>query len=82
MWCWRPPQIKSSSGLRRCCSSSTIDEREHGFDAVSFRTIRTDINGPFLLSKGYIAAATHELEVRCGAGGHPKSGTIRTETVL
>ena len=74
MWCWRPPQIKSSSGLRRCCSSSTIDEREHGFDAVSFRTIRTDINGPFLLSKCFIVAAiAHDYEIGCGAGGHPKS---------
>ena len=33
---------------------------KHGFDAVSFRTIRTDFNGPFLHSKGYIAAATHD----------------------
>ena len=60
MWCWRPPQIRVSSGQRRACSTSTIDNETHGFDAVSFRTIRTDINGPFLLSKGYIAAATHD----------------------
>ena len=49
---------------------------------MSFRTIRTDINGPFLLSKYHIAAATHDEEVRCGAGGHPKAGIIRTETSL
>ena len=30
------------------------------FDAVSFRSLRADINVPFLLSKGYIAAATHD----------------------
>ena len=30
------------------------------FDAVSFRTIRTDINGPFLLFKSYIAVITHD----------------------
>ena len=34
-------------------------ELPHGFDAMSFRTLRPDINGPFLLSKRYIAAATH-----------------------
>ena len=52
---------QASSGLRRACSTSTIDKNApHGFDAVSFRTIRTDINGPFLHSKCYIAAATHD----------------------
>ena len=63
-----------SSGQRRACSTSTIDNESMALhDAVSFRTIRTDINGPFLHSKCYIAAATHDEEVRCGAGGHPKS---------
>ena len=51
---------EASSGQRRACSTSHHRQREHGFDAVSFRTIRTDINGPFLLSKCYIAAATHD----------------------
>ena len=44
-----------------------------GFDAVSFRAIRTDMNGPFLHSKCNMAAATHDLEVRCSAAGLPKS---------
>ena len=63
MWCWRPPQIGHHQGkesMRRACSTAPHRQREHGFDAVSFRTIRTDINGPFLLSKSYIAAATHD----------------------
>ena len=49
---------------------------------MSFLTIRTDINGTFLLSKGYIEAATNDWEVTCGAGGHPKTGLIRAETSL
>jgi hypothetical protein len=40
------------------------------------------MNGPFLHFKSYIAAATHDEEVRCGAGGHPKSGLISTGTTL
>ena len=47
---------------------------------MSFRTIRTDFNGVFLCLQCYIAAATHDEEGRCGAGGHPKStssGLIR-----
>jgi hypothetical protein len=45
---------------------------------VAFRTIRTDTNGAFLVVSCFIAAATHDEEGRCGAGGHPKSGIIRT----
>ena len=59
MWCWRPPQIRHHQG-RDELVAPRHRQREHGFDAVSFRTIRTDINGPFLLSKSYIAAATHD----------------------
>ena len=51
-------------------------------EIMSFLTIRNNVKGPFLLSKGYIAAATHDWEVRCGAGGHSKSGIIRTATSL
>ena len=59
MWCWRPPQMRHhQDGDELVAPPPSI--RAHGFDAVSFRTIRTDINGPFLLSKCYIAAATHD----------------------
>ena len=71
-----------SSSQRRACSTSIIENVEHGFDAVTFRTIRPNINMLFLLSKGYIAIATHDEEVRCGVGGHPKSTLIRTGTRL
>ena len=40
------------------------------------------MNKPFSHYKGYNAAPTHDEEVRCGAGGHPKSTLIRTETTL
>ena len=63
--------IRTETGL---CSYILHRQREHNFDAVSFRTIRTDINGPFLLSKCFIEAAiAHDYEIGCGAGGHPKS---------
>ena len=54
---------------------------------MSFRTIRTDFNGVFLCLQCYIAVATHDEEVRCGAGGHSKSLLImpgracRTSTI-
>ena len=82
MWCWRPPQISTSSGLRRACSTSTIDNESMALMQCPSVLSAPTINGPFLLSKGYIAAATHDEEVRCGAGGHPKSTLIRTETSL
>ena len=47
---------------------------------MSFRTIRTDFNGVFLCLQCCIAAVNHDEECRCCAGGHPKSGLIRTET--
>ena len=76
-------QNQHSSGQPvEACSTSTIDNESDGFDAVSFRPIRTDFDGPFLHSKCYMAAATHDEEVRCGAGGHPKSTVIRTATSL
>ena len=39
-----------------------LDKRDspHGIDAVSFRNIGTNMNGPLLLSKCYIAAPTHD----------------------
>ena len=41
------------------------------------------LNGPFLHSKCNMAAATHNLEVRCSAAGHfPKLDLIRAETTL
>ena len=57
-------------------------ERPLRFDAKSFRTIRTDFNGVFACLKSYIASATRDEEGRCGAGGHPKSRLIRTDTSL
>ena len=71
-----------SSGQRGRCSTSNIkNDRMHGFDAVSFRTIRTDINWPFSHSECYIAA-THDKKVECGGGGHPKSTLIRAKRSL
>ena len=81
MWCWQPPKTRhhqvnyeaSHLGHREC---------EHIFVAAPFRTIRTDFNGVFACLQCYIAAATHDEEVRCGAGGHSKSAIIRTVTCL
>ena len=60
MWCWRPPQMRHHQDGDELVAPPPSITRPHGFDAVSFRTIRTDINGPFLHSKCYIAAATHD----------------------
>ena len=38
---------------------------------MSFRAIRTDINGPFLCLQCNIAVVTQEKEVRCGAAATP-----------
>ena len=38
----------------------TIKKESMALMSVTFRSIRADINGPFLLSKSYIAAATHD----------------------
>ena len=54
----------------------------HCAETIAFPTIHTDFIGPLLLSKCYLADATHDEEGRCGAGGHPKSGLIRTDTTL
>ena len=76
------PNQHSSGHLRAWSTLTIVNESIYSDDAVAFCTIRTDINGPFLHSKGYIAAATHYNEVRCVVGGHPNSGIIRAETSL
>ena len=43
MWCWLPPQINTHQDSHELVTPLTIDNREHGFDAVSFRSIRTDV---------------------------------------
>ena len=71
-----------SSGLRRVCSTSTIDNESMALMQCPSVLSGADFNGPFLHSKCYMAAATHDEEVRCGAGGHPKSTSSVTETRL
>ena len=53
MWCWRPPQIKSSSGLRRCCSSSTIDE-----ESMALMQCPSGLSAPTLMGHFYSLKAT------------------------
>ena len=73
----------ASSGLRRRCSTATINiDMMALMLCPSFRTIRTDFIGVFLCLQCYIAVAIHDEEGRCGCGGHPKSGLIRTDTTL
>ena len=49
---------------------------------ISFPTIRNNFKEQLFITKCYIAAATHDDKVKCGAGGHPKSSLIRTDTTL
>ena len=49
---------------------------------MSLPTIRADFSGQLPHSKHNNAAATHDWEVSCSAGGHPKSAIIRAETSL
>ena len=51
MWCWRPPQINTSSGQRRACSTSTIEIESMALMQCPSVLSAPTCNGPFLLSQ-------------------------------
>ena len=84
MWCWRPPQISHHQDrhvLVAPLQSLSIDN-----ESMALMQCPSALSAPtlmgYLYAYNYIAGATHDEEVRCGAGGHPKSAIIRTNTSL
>ena len=73
---------QASSGLIRRCSTSTIDN-----DSMALMQYPSVLSTPTLMRYVYaynaILQAPHTMRRgRCGAGGHPKSSLIRTDTTL
>ena len=71
----------TSSGLIPRCSTATID-----IDSMALMQCPSVLSAPTLMGHFYVCnailQAPHDEEVRLGAGGHPKSDLIRTDTSL
>ena len=73
---WLPSQIKSHQDTYEAVAPLSI-ERFHSADDMSFPTIRTDYNGALAAFNRHNARLACDYDVRCSAGGHPKSSLIR-----
>ena len=64
-----------SSGLRRACSTSTIDNESMALMQCPSVLSAPTLMGHFYTLKAILQPPHTTEEVRCGAGGHPKSTT-------
>ena len=71
-----------SLGMRRACNTVAIEKESMALMQCPSVLSAPTLNGVFICLQLYIASATHDEEGRCGAGGHPKSTLIRTDTTL
>ena len=77
MLCWWPSQIKPHQDSYEAVAPLSI-ERFHSAEDMSFPTIGTEYNGVLAAFNRHITGVAYDEVVRCGAGGRPKSGLIRT----
>eukprot|EP00986_Skeletonema_menzelii_P014136 scaffold8960_cov154-Skeletonema_menzelii.AAC.3 len=81
MWCWWPSQIKPHQDIYEAVALLSI-ERFHSAEDLSFPTIGTEYNGALAPFNRHNAGVACDYDVRCGAGGHPKSSLIRSASRL
>ena len=76
MWCWWPSHIKPHQVSYESVAALSI-ETFHSADDISFPTIRPEYNGALAAFNRHNARLACDYDVRCSAGGHPKSSLIR-----
>eukprot|EP00986_Skeletonema_menzelii_P017541 scaffold20263_cov140-Skeletonema_menzelii.AAC.1 len=77
MWCWRHSQIRPHQVTYVGVAPQIRMVFVWALD-ISFLTIQSENDGPLQKTNQHVTGVTFEYVERCGAGGTPKSGLIRT----